>query len=153
MKLFVMRHAQASFDAMSDRERPITQYGTEQTKRLLLEHQDSFFDVNHLWSSDLLRAKQTAEIVSKQIDVAAVEQTFLSPDADVKSVLDMLRPLPNDACLFIVSHQPLVGELVSCLLYGNTHQAHPYTTSEILALELDFFEPGMARLVKQFLPS
>jgi len=153
MKLFVMRHAQASFGAVSDRERPITQYGTEQTKRLLLEHQDSFLHVNKLWSSDLLRAQQTAQIVSGHINVTAETHTFLSPDGDVKSVLDRLRQLPHDTCLFIVSHQPLVGELVSCLLYGNIHQAQPYATSEVLALELDLFEPGMASLVKQFLPS
>lgn len=152
MRFFVMRHAQASFNAPSDRDRPITEMGINQTKRLLAEHVEALACVNQIWSSDLLRAKQTAALLSNKLNIPVFEKSFLSPDGDVKSVLETLRALPSDICLLIVSHQPLVGELVSCLLHGNTHQSHPYATSEILALELDMFEPGMATLAKQFLP-
>ena len=153
MKFFVMRHAQASFNASSDRERPITDKGIKQTEDLLSEYADELAHVNQIWSSTLLRAKQTAGLLSEKLNLPVIEKHFLSPDDDVKSVLEALRTLPNDICLLIVSHQPLVGELVSCLLHGNIHQSHPYATSEILALEIDIIEPGMANLVKQYLPS
>lgn len=153
MKFFVMRHAQASFNASSDRNRPITDNGVEQTKRLLNDHAESLSQVNQLWSSDLLRARQTAEIVSDKTNLAVHEKHFLSPDGDVKAVLDELRSLPSEICLLIVSHQPLVGELVSFLLNGNVHQSHPYSTSEILELDLALYEPGMASLITQYLPS
>lgn len=152
MKLFVMRHAQASFNALSDRERPITETGISHTQDLLEKHVDSFAQVNCIWSSDLLRAKQTAEYVSKQLNIPSNEQNFLSPDGDINAVLNECQKLPKETCLFIVSHQPLVGELVSHLVHGNIQQAHPYSTSEVLELDLDMFEPGMAKLTKQYLP-
>jgi phosphohistidine phosphatase len=152
MKLYIMRHAQASFRAPSDRERPITESGIKQTNDLLLVNRDQISDINLIWCSDLLRAKQTAGLVSEALKIEATEKPFLSPDGDLRLVLAELEKLSSDDCLLVVSHQPLVGELVSALLNGNIHQAHPYATSEVLALELDVVGLGMATLGKQYLP-
>lgn len=152
MKLFIMRHAQASFNAPSDRERPITEKGIEQTKRLISENKSSLADVNLIWSSELLRARQTAELVSECLNLNSTQKDFLSPDDDVRQVVHELKKLDDDICLLIVSHQPLVGELVSYLVNANVHQAHPYATSEVMALEMEYLEPGMASLLKQYLP-
>jgi phosphohistidine phosphatase len=153
MKLYIMRHAQASFNAPSDRERQITPYGIDQTKELVLEHANTLTDINLVWSSDLIRAKQTAGIVTGVLGLDLSEKVFLSPSGNPQRVLSELQGLSATDCLLIVSHQPLVGELVSYLLHGNIQHAHPYTTSEMIALELDMFEPGMATLFKQYLPS
>ncbi|MFT6905576.1 MAG: phosphohistidine phosphatase [Oleiphilaceae bacterium] len=153
MKLYIMRHAQASFSAPSDRERPITESGIKQTNDLLLANRDQISDINLIWCSDLLRAKQTAGLVSEALKIEAIEKLFLSPDGDIRQVLVELDKLSSDDCLLVVSHQPLVGELVSSLLNGNSNRAHPYATSEVLALELDVLGLGMATLVKQYLPA
>ena len=152
MKLYIMRHAQASYSAPSDRERPITESGIQQTKDLLLKNSDQFSDINLIWSSDLLRAKQTAGLVSEALNIKAEEKNFLTPDSDVNQVLVALEKLSSDDCLLIVSHQPLVGELVSSLVHGNIRQAHPYATSEILGLGLELVGLGVAKLDKQYLP-
>lgn len=153
MKLYIMRHAQAAFNAPSDREREITQNGADQTKELILKHADKLSDINLVWSSDLTRAKQTASVVTEILGLESSEKSFLSPDGDPRIVLGELKDLNLSDCLLIVSHQPLVGELVSYLLSGNMHRAHPYDTSELLTLELDMFEPGMASMVGQYLAS
>ena len=153
MKLYIMRHAQASFSAPSDRERHITELGADQTKRLILEHASGLADINLVWSSDLKRAKQTATIATEILGLTSSEKTFLSPDGDVRKVLIELQQLSEKDCLLIVSHQPLVGELVSYLMSGDLRHAHPYTTSEVIALDLDMFEPGMASMVGQYFPS
>lgn len=150
MKLYIMRHAQAAFNAPSDRDRQITQLGADQTKELVLKHADKLSDINMVWSSDLIRAKQTAGIVTEILGLDSTEKAFLSPDGDVKQVLSKLQALGETDCLLIVSHQPFVGELVSYLLDGNIQHGHPYDTSELLALELDMFEPGMASMVGQY---
>lgn len=148
-----MRHAQASFNAPSDRERPITERGVEQTKDLLRKVSKELSDVNSIWSSELLRAKQTASLVGEALGLQPVEQTFVSPDDDVRRVIEEINKLDSGTCLLVVSHQPLVGELVSFLVNGNAHQSHPYTTSEIIALDMEYVEPGMAVLSKQYLPA
>lgn len=153
MKLYIMRHAQASFNAPSDRERLITQLGGDQTKELILEHAQKLSDINMVWSSDLKRAKQTAGIVAEILGLDSAEKKFLSPDGDVRRVLSELQGLNATDCLLVVSHQPLVGELVGYLLDGNMQHAHPYATSELIALELDMIEPGMASMVGQYLPT
>jgi phosphohistidine phosphatase len=153
MKLYVMRHAQASFNASTDRERQITQLGVDQTNQLIQEHASVLSEINLVWSSDLKRAKQTASIVTELLGLDSFEKTFLSPDGDVQKVLAELQRLHATDCLLIVSHQPLVGELVGYLLNGNMRYAHPYTTSEMIALDLDLYEPGMATLSKQYLPA
>tara|TARA_R110001599_G_C11993095_1_gene636241 strand:+ start:199 stop:660 length:462 start_codon:yes stop_codon:yes gene_type:complete len=153
MKLYIMRHAQASFNAPSDSERSITLLGADQTKELILEHAGKLADINLVWSSDLKRAKQTAAIVTEMLGLEPSEKTFLSPDGDLRKVLSELQNLRATDCLLLVSHQPLVGELVGSLLDGNIRRAHPYSTSEVIALKLDMFEPGMATLVGQYLPS
>lgn len=152
MKLYVMRHAQASFNAPSDQERPITEKGLEQTNELIKRIKNELSDVEQIWSSELLRAKQTASAVSDVLALPTSEHAFLSPDVDPRDVLEKINALNTKSALLIVSHQPLVGELVSLLVNGNAHQAHPYSTSEILFLEADVIAPGMASLVKQYLP-
>lgn len=152
MKLFIMRHGQASYQANSDRERPLTEMGIYQTQALLQANLEKFSDVKVIWSSDLTRAKQTARIASEILNTEAIEKSFLSPDDEVRYVLSQLESLDEDTCLLIVSHQPLVGELVSLLLHGNVYQSHPFTTSEVLALECSLPQPGLANLVAQFLP-
>tara|TARA_R110001592_G_scaffold319321_1_gene596869 strand:- start:22307 stop:22771 length:465 start_codon:yes stop_codon:yes gene_type:complete len=153
MKVYIMRHAQASFNAPSDRERPISESGIKQTKDLLVTNHDQISDINLIWSSDLLRAKQTAGLVSDSLKIEAVEKPFLTPDGDIRQVLAELEKLGSVDCLLIVSHQPLVGELVSSLVHGHIHQAHPYDTSEMLALECDVIGLGMATITKQYLPA
>ncbi len=152
MKLFVMRHAQATFNAPSDRERPITDNGEKQTRELLSLYQQDLSQVGELWCSDLLRACQTAALVTEVTGLPALQKTMLSPDGQINHVLNELQQFKADEHLMIVSHQPLVGELVSYLISGNIYQAHPFTTSEILSLELEQVGPGMASLCKQYLP-
>ncbi len=153
MKLYIMRHAQASFNAPSDRERPITEAGVKQTKSLLDVNSEQISDINLIWSSDLLRAKQTAEIVSEALSVEPAEKPFLSPDGSIRQVLSELQKLDEDDCLLIVSHQPLVGELVSSLVSGNVQKAHPYATSEVLALDMEVAGLGTATIVNRYTPS
>jgi len=152
MKLYVMRHAQASFNAPSDRERQLTDSGIQQTKELLALHKGDLASVNLLWASDLIRAQQTAGLVAEVLGFKVSEKSFLAPDGHISQVLTEIQHLHADDTLLIVSHQPLVGELVSYLVSGNIYQAHPFTTSEILELEFDYAGPGMARMCKQYLP-
>lgn len=152
MKIFIMRHAQATFSAPSDRERPLTESGIKKTQELLSLHKDDLASVTVIWSSDLLRAQQTAALVNKQLAVQVIEKSCLVPDGQINEVLAELQALNVRDTLLIVSHQPLVGELVSYLVSGNIYQAHPFTTSEVLALEFDYHGPSMATLSKQYLP-
>ena len=55
------------------------------------------------------------------------------------------------ASLVLVSHQPLVGSLVSLLCAGNVYEAHPFATAEIVALETEIIAPGTAEFLANWL--
>jgi len=152
MKLLIARHGQASFNANSDSERPLTQTGIEQTKRLVNNYLADLADVDAVWSSDLKRAKQTASIYAQQLSLEVQEKNFLTPDDEPEMVLKNLHSQDANSTLLIVSHQPLVGELVSLLCDGNVYNAHPYTTSEVVVIECDIAEAGLGTKVANYLP-
>ena len=152
MRLFIARHAEAGFDAPTDRLRPITENGIAQTSSLVDRYLPELTSVPRIWCSDLLRARQTAEIFSRIVDTPLDVKPFLSPDKDPQLVLRKLSDHNSDEDLLVVSHQPLVGSLVSLLCAGHVYEAHPFVTSEIVVLETDIIGSGLATLVSAWRP-
>ena len=153
MKLFIGRHGQASFDAESDRARPLTPMGITETENLLDQNISELKQAQVIWVSDLKRANETACIYADKLELKIETKNFLSPDCEADRVVKELQALESDACILIVSHQPLVGELVSLLCEGNIYAAHPYVTSEIVVVECEMAVPGMGSLIGDFQPA
>ncbi|MFT7372314.1 MAG: phosphohistidine phosphatase [Oleiphilaceae bacterium] len=153
MKLFISRHGEASFDAESDRARPLTAAGMSETKTLRDQYISALTQVQVIWASDLKRANETAGLYADELALKIETKNFLSPDCEADRVLKKLQTLDTDACVLIVSHQPLVGELVSLLCEGNIYAAHPYVTSEIVVVECEMAEPGMGTITADFQPA
>lgn len=146
MRLFIVRHGEAAFDAKSDRLRPLTERGRADCKRQVTEHLSTLSEVTTIWCSELLRAQQTAEIFAQHLSVQIESKRFLSPDTDPALVLKALDELPETTSLLMVSHQPLVGCLVSLLCAGHVYDAHPFATSEMVSLNVDMPAEGLATL-------
>jgi len=153
MKLFIGRHGQASFDAESDRARPLTAVGILETEKLRDHYISELKQAQVIWASDLKRANETACIYADKLDLKIETKNFLSPDCEADRVLKKLQDLEPDACVLIVSHQPLVGELVSLLCEGNIYLAHPYVTSEIVVVDCKIAGPGMGSISGNFQPT
>lgn len=151
MKLFISRHGEASFDAESDFSRPLTERGVQQTSALAKEHLSILSEVSQIWVSPLLRAQQTAKVYQDQLKCDVHTKPFIIPDSSPKQVLRQLNQAGIDNVL-LVSHQPLVGDLVSLLVEGNTYQPHPFITSELVVLELELMEAGLAYLHQDLIP-
>ena len=152
MKLFIGRHGQASFDAKSDRVRPLTAAGIADTVKLRDDHLSELKQVQVIWASELKRANETACIYADKLDLEIETKNFLSPDCEADRVVKKLQSLESDACVLIVSHQPLVGELVSLLCEGNIYLAHPYVTSEIVVVECELAAVGLGSITGNFRP-
>jgi len=152
MRLWIGRHGEASFNAPSDRERPLTPNGIGQTRMLARKHARNLSNITEIWSSPLRRAQETAALYAKMLDLSIETRTFLSPDTDPERVVSKLSECDSGDELLIISHQPLVGELVSLLVAGNIYESHPFSTSELVLLELDLAGPGLATQVASYLP-
>jgi phosphohistidine phosphatase len=119
--ILIIRHAEAvSHSApVEDAYRPLTPRGRRDAKRLgkLLRAAEARPDV--IVFSPLVRAVQTAELVARglrykgPLDVAPE----LAPERKPPSVVrEVLLPRAELACVALVGHEPLLGELLGLLL-------------------------------------
>jgi phosphohistidine phosphatase len=153
MEMFVVRHGEASFEAKSDRLRPLTERGVKDTELCLGLAKSELESVQTIWVSDLVRAQQTALLINKELNAELVTKTFLRPESDPQLVLRKLEAEASaNQTVLIVAHQPLLGSLVSLLVEGHVYAPHPFTTSEILHLKGEMFGAGLWSTVQQYLP-
>ncbi len=121
MKLFLLRHADA-VHGFPDADRPLSPKGISQIKELArsIKHK-STGNIENIWHSPLLRAKQTATLFEKNFDLKS--KTFvreeLVPGGSVESLAYELETLDQDTLL--VGHNPHMEALTSFLLKKNSH--------------------------------
>ncbi|WP_181197605.1 SixA phosphatase family protein [Enhygromyxa salina] len=73
---------------------------------------------SHAWSSPLVRAVQTAELIVAALDFGGVIEARddLFPDSRPPSLFNALAELPADADLLVVGHMPYMAAAASALL-------------------------------------
>jgi phosphohistidine phosphatase len=92
--------------------------------------------LDHLLSSPVLRARQTADIAAAAIRCATpVEETPILADAcTVGAVLNLLQQYPPDARLLCVSHEPYMSRLSAVFLDGEGRSAIAFRPGSVLGL-------------------
>lgn len=134
MKIWVLRHGEAEPQARSDEQRNLTEHGRQQVLRsaayLLGQPLDAII------ASPYVRAQQTAALVHQALDLAdeLVTVPWLTPDSDPQRVIRELDNL-GLAHVLLVSHQPLVGQLVGLLSSGSRQDSAPMSTASLAELE------------------
>lgn len=162
MKLFLMRHGDAD-DGHIDAMRPLSKKGVKEAERAgaFLAIEDEAPGL--ICHSDLLRARQTAEIVAERLGLSQnlCERSGLRPD---DSAAYFAKEIAGDADraddLLIVGHMPFMADLASCLLSGVENAVSMrFTTGSLLCLERSGYGEWTqryhisARLIARFLAS
>jgi phosphohistidine phosphatase len=104
MDLILLRHAEAE-DTFPDAQRKLTQKGKKDSAKIakwLLERIPKDFE---LYSSDLIRAKETARFLMKEPVI--IEE--LLPHINPQRLLDKVSWPYDDATVILVGHQPQIG--------------------------------------------
>jgi phosphohistidine phosphatase len=114
-RLFLVRHGDASPGEAGHRDdlRSLTPKGRRQIHELrrALKRLDVVFDRLH--HSPLLRAVETAELLTGRLDGVTVVDPRLAGGPD----LELLAALQGER-VALVGHQPHLGELASMLIFG-----------------------------------
>ncbi|HJH19624.1 MAG TPA: phosphohistidine phosphatase SixA [Pseudomonas lactis] len=144
MKVWILRHGEAQAHARTDAERNLTEHGRAEVLRSAAHLIGQ--PLGAIIASPYVRAQQTAQLVR---DVLGFEREiltvpWLTPDEDVRQVLEKLD---TDDDVLLVSHQPLVGSLISFLQHGHQRQPQPMYTASLAQLEGDFPLAGLMSLV------
>lgn len=125
-RLLLVRHAiaqdrdEAFEQQLSDAERPLTKKGKRRMRRAAAGLRQITGQVERILSSPLLRAQQTAEILSIEYpDCPVVLCDFLGPGQPIPSLIPLLAEEANEGTLIVVGHEPDLGQLISLLLCGH----------------------------------
>ncbi|MBV7554759.1 phosphohistidine phosphatase SixA [Pseudomonas sp. PDM28] len=144
MKLWVLRHGEAEpYGTRPDSERALTDHGRKEVlssaARLMGQ------PLTAIYASPYLRAQQTAQLVREALgfepEIRTVE--WLTPDTDPDKVAEQLVSVSN---VLLVSHNPLVGHLLSYLQHGAGHPPEKVSTAGLAELKGDELLIGSMKL-------
>ena len=143
MKLWVLRHGEAESHAPSDAQRNLTERGREEVLHSAAHLIGQ--PISAIIASPYARAQQTAQLVREALGFVPEIRTvpWLTPDGNP---LQVLEKLDTDDNVLLVSHQPLVGNLISFLQHGHQRQPQPMHTASLAELEGDFPLAGLMSL-------
>lgn len=115
MHIFIMRHGEASFQALNDQVRPLTARGEDQATQQGV-WLSQYTTLDQILVSPYLRAQQTYQCVRQQFNVTIPVETWenLTPYGNPTLVVDYLETLAEQGIqnVLLVSHLPLVDEIV-----------------------------------------
>lgn len=143
--LFIMRHGEAHARASTDEARPLTERGKADVERVAKTLSDELSEIDQLWVSPYLRARETAATVNGVLGrgIEPIVTELLTPDADWRTLCEQLQACEEEH-LLLVSHMPLVGELIH-FLTGAEPGRYPMGTASIACLTMDVVAGGVAQ--------
>lgn len=146
MRVWILRHGQAEPSAINDAERRLTDAGRAEVADMA--EQLAGHALEAIIASPYRRAQQTAELMREQLGFrrSIITVEWLTPDSDPLAVLDELADRVEGEVL-LVSHQPLVGQLLSLLVDGHRQRHYPMPTAALACLEMPLPAAGVAGLI------
>lgn len=141
MQIYIIRHAIAELREaweQPDEARPLTQAGRKKMKRIARGLARLGVKLSHLYSSPLVRAQQTAEILQAQFQLKSTAQTqLLVPEANPADIIPWLNEHTENVALALVGHEPHVSALLAYLLTGQTRAPMPFKKGGVALLEVN----------------
>jgi phosphohistidine phosphatase len=150
MNLYLVRHGKAEAGE-DDPQRPLREDGREAVARVAARLRKAGVRPDRIEHSGLVRAQETAEILAAEVGGEIVQETGLSPGAEVARTAERLVHASDDVML--VGHEPFMGRLAAFLLTGDADaELFHVRTGAIICLSDDeggwmlewFIYPGIA---------
>jgi phosphohistidine phosphatase len=153
VKLLVLRHGQASNNAATDVDRPLTEAGRAAVAALARVVKQ--LDPDLVLCSSAVRTRQTLDQLALDPGVDVRIETGIY-NADVDQLVEFVRLVDDDiATTLLVGHNPGVQDLVVELTGGERIPGFRPATLAVLELDVGRWweaAPGTARLVSLHVP-
>ncbi len=125
----------------SDAERPLTDEGMKEMKKIARGMEKLGLRFDRVLSSPYVRARQTAEIVAKILDMEDKLQLceFLKAEEAPQTLILALKKMTSSENVLLVGHEPFLSGAISILLTGRTADvAIDMKKGGLCKLEVDF---------------
>lgn len=136
MRLYIMRHgpAENSAPSGSDGDRPLSDAGRARTTAVARELERLGERPQRIFSSPLVRAHQTAEIVARVLGCAIEVRNELAPSESAPDILREVEATSLERVL-CVGHAPDVSILTAELI-GKAGQAPGFEPAMVVAIDI-----------------
>ncbi len=147
MLVYLVRHAIAvprdSVAGLDDASRPLTDKGIDRMRRSVRGLDKLNVSIEEIWTSPLLRARQTADILAESRHFNGHSKTVnaLAPGGDLNLLVRDLRQAGRTTSIALVGHEPDMGELATLLLTGLTASVIPFKKGGVACIEIDDLSP------------
>lgn len=146
MNIYIVRHAVAmereDWDG-SDDARPLTEEGTARMREAARGLARTGLKIDRVYTSPLKRARQTADILVKELGLAKAELIeSLCPGNSPVHVVKDIGDLPAGTDAAVVGHEPDLGHLAAFFL--GTGRALPFKKGAVMAVEFEG-RPGQGK--------
>ena len=135
MRICLVRHGPAvprGTKGIEDDARPLTPGGRGKTRAAARGIRALDLGIDAVWTSPLPRARETAEILARELRLPAPTVTdLLKPDASMNRLSRALK----GRCPALVGHEPDLGEAVA-FLTGGRADAFPMKKAGLAVLDL-----------------
>jgi phosphohistidine phosphatase len=115
MQLLIVRHAEAAQGEQDDL-RPLTAAGREQARSLGARLREEGVRPDAILTSPLLRARETGDLLARELDGTATPDERLAPGATPGAVAEAAAGRGNT--VVVVGHQPDCGQAAAALSGG-----------------------------------
>ncbi len=146
MRLFFLRHGMADWpdwDPARDDERPLTDKGVKKVKAAAKTMKQFGLRFDAILSSPLIRARQTAEAVARQLGMEVTQEPALAPGFDAKGLSRLLRDHAGASALLIVGHEPDFSRTIAELTGGRVVMKK----GSLARVDLESTDPPNGKLV------
>ena len=147
MKIFVLRHGMTS-NAEADELRELTETGVKEVEDVVALRRDDLSGVTHIYSSPLLRVRQTLEIAAKILDFPdpVVESQYLKTGSRLAEIVNFANELDfTGGDVLLSSHQSCTSILVLWL----SGEDILIPNGSLLAIDVDRPEQGAGTILWQ----
>ncbi len=151
MQVYLMRHGIATPRGeldVDDSARALTPEGVEKVHRIGEALRRLKIEIDEIWTSSLVRAHQTAEIIAVAQAMTQAMQTVreLEPGGNQPALVDLLRSASGLRGVLLVGHEPDMGELAGRLVCGRPGASFRFKKGGIACIEMN--DPAMEGLAE-----
>lgn len=139
MLVYVVRHAEAApkQDYPRDEDRPLTKTGAARTKTVAEALEALGASPSTVYTSPLVRARQTAEIIATQLGGARLDEVeALGSGHEAREVIEFLAGVDVDEAA-VVGHAPQLDEVVSLMISGSLDKTVDMSKASVACVRFD----------------
>jgi phosphohistidine phosphatase len=147
MDIFILRHGDANTitkKSLDDSKRSLSENGIKEIENVSGLFSKFEIRLDYIYSSPLKRAKQSAEIISRdQKKAKFVTLDQLKPEGSVEEICKVLSKQKEEASVLVVGHVPILADLANNIISSSDQPHLSLKTGGLIRIKTLALEPQL----------